>query len=80
MDIIECMEYRDDPANYNWNNVDQNETPYPESGGFISRNRAIEILADHGFEHSTFDHEIDIKDQYQLMEVLWWLGYCCRYC
>ena len=62
----------------------------------ITRERALEILNDHGvasFDEdrstdglggwvggSSFDDEIEPKDSYRLMDVLGWLGYCCPHC
>ena len=62
----------------------------------ITRARALVILAAHGRQPnepsawfpeenqddptSTFDWEVGIKEEYKLMEVLGWLGYCCPHC
>lgn len=59
----------------------------------ITRQRAIEIIQEHGFAlpndqsnfivHDTlaaFDAEVGNKPKYKLMEVLGWLGYCCPFC
>lgn len=59
----------------------------------ITRQRALEILVDHGRDFDTeyhnddgelidpsFDSEVGVKPEYKLMEVLGWLGYCCRFC
>jgi hypothetical protein len=51
----------------------------------ITRKRAIEILADHGFtvddeQPYSFDEEVGPKPEYKLMEILGWLGYCCPSC
>lgn len=62
----------------------------------ITRTEAVQILANHGRSPtdptawfpeenqydptSTFDEEVGVKDTYELMEVLGWLGYCCPHC
>lgn len=62
----------------------------------ITRQRAVQILEEHGFtpnsptawipseeryaEDSTFDQQVSFKTEYSLMEVLGWLGYCCPTC
>jgi hypothetical protein len=70
--------------------ADQTEGGQP----MITRKRALEILIDHDqypdepsatlngewVDDSTFNKEVGVKSEYQLMEVLGWLGYCCKYC
>ncbi len=60
----------------------------------ITRQRVLEILADHDTgsndptstldgewcDDSTFDLEVGIHPNYKLMDVLSWLGYCCPFC
>ncbi len=59
----------------------------------ITRERAVEILFEHGhkpddhqyfpdenYSEPSFDEDVGVKDEYKLMEVLGWLGYCCRFC
>lgn len=62
----------------------------------ITRERAEAILATHGTTPnkpqvwwpeenqwdptSSFDDEVGIKGEYELMEVLGFLGYCCPWC
>ena len=60
----------------------------------IAKSRAIEILAAHAtgpnepsetlagrpMPDSTFFAQVGDKPEYKLMEVLGWLGYCCRFC
>lgn len=62
----------------------------------ITRQTAEQILWKHGITPSdprnwdpkaktwdpisTFDHEVGIKTEYELMEVMGFLGYCCPHC
>ncbi len=60
----------------------------------ITRESALDILDRHGVdpnENKTFDDdgavedtsfydEVGLKDEYRLMDVLGWLGYCCPWC
>ena len=49
----------------------------------ITRKRALEILDLHGImpaDRDIFSREVGVKPEYQLIEVLGWLGYCCPFC
>lgn len=62
----------------------------------ITREEAEQLLAPHGLSSgdpmewypeenrwdptSTFDDRVGIKPEYELMEVLGFLGYCCPHC
>jgi len=62
----------------------------------ITRARAVQILQEHGTgpniptawfpeennydPTSTFDEIVGVKEEYQFMEVLGFLGYCCPHC
>lgn len=46
----------------------------------IGKSQARQILEDHGFTLEEFQSEEGARNEYKLMDVLGWLGYCCPSC